>query len=202
MFRIDGERDGVESLTKREISEGEGGCLPEVARRAIRYGVDNSLTRIAAESVECVGALMLPRPSFVTLHLENRLRGCMGHLETRLPLAHDVAYNAHAAAFEDPRFPPVQADELEGLCISVSVLSRATAMKPDDEADLIGALRPGIDGLTLRFKNHRSTLLPSAWSTVGDPAEFVLRLKEKAGLSGRFWSAAIVFERYTATVFE
>ena len=63
------------------------------------------------------------RATFVTLKSDNRLRGCIGTREARLPLVTDVAEHAYAAAFEDPRFPQLQKDELLSIHIEISVLS-------------------------------------------------------------------------------
>ncbi len=67
--------------------------------------------------------LLEARATFVTLTLNGNLRGCIGMLEACRPLAEDVAENAVSAAFHDPHFPPLTADEFESLEIHISVLS-------------------------------------------------------------------------------
>jgi len=56
------------------------------------------------------------------------LRGCIGSLEARRPLVEDIANNAHAAAFHDPRFPPLSPAELTDLTIHIAILQPAEAL--------------------------------------------------------------------------
>jgi len=141
-------------------------------------------------------ALTAPGASFVTLHRHGALRGCMGSLEPRRPLAEDVAGNARAAAYLDPRFPPVEPAELAALALEISVLAPAQPLAAASEAELVAALRPGVDGLVLREGARRATYLPSVWSQLPDPQQFVRQLKRKAGLPPDHWSPALRFERY------
>lgn len=137
-----------------------------------------------------------PGASFVTLHRRGELRGCMGSLEPRRPLAEDVAGNARAAAYFDPRFPPVEPAELAELELEISVLGTARPLPAASEAELVAALRPGVDGLVLHEGPRRATFLPSVWSQLPDPAQFVRQLKRKAGLAPDHWSPTLRFERY------
>lgn len=120
--------------------------------------------------------------SFVTLHLNNQLRGCIGQLEATRPLVIDVAMNAYAAAFSDPRFPPVTEQELPLIHISISVLTKPQLMHVENEEALYSALRPGVDGLIIQKGNRRGTYLPSVWEQLPNPKEFVEYLKRKAGI--------------------
>ena len=147
------------------------------------------------ESVRAVGAC------FVTLHTQGELRGCIGSLEAYRPLVTDVADNAYAAAFRDPRFTPLRAEELPELDVHISVLGPAEPLKVRDEADLIDQLRPGIDGLILQERDRRGTFLPSVWASLPDPAQFVRHLKRKAGLADDYWSDSIQVWRYTTESF-
>ncbi len=138
------------------------------------------------------------RATFVTLHLHGRLRGCIGTLQAQRPLVADVAYNAFAAAFRDPRFPPVTLGEHVLLESHISVLSSAQPMQFTDEADLRRQIRPGIDGLILADRGRRGTFLPSVWEQLPDVATFLTHLKRKAGLPEDYWSSTLTVERYTA----
>lgn len=137
------------------------------------------------------------RSTFVTLHLDGELRGCIGSLEADLPLVLDVARSAFRAAFEDPRFSPVTTEEGERLEIQISVLSPAEPMRLASEADLYAQLRPGIDGLVLAEGDRRATFLPAVWDSLPEPTDFVTRLKEKAGLAAGHWSSRMQVSRYT-----
>lgn len=145
--------------------------------------------------------LQSPAASFVTLRIQGELRGCIGTLEARQPLVQDVAQNAFNAAFRDPRFAPVNAQEYSLLEIHISVLSPATAMNFRSEADLLSQLRPGIDGLILSENGRRSTFLPAVWGSLPEAADFFRKLKLKAGLPEDYWSPTLRIERYTTFSF-
>lgn len=138
-----------------------------------------------------------PGASFVTLHEAGRLRGCIGTLEPYCSLGDDVVNNARAAAFHDPRFPPVTVSEYARIDLEVSVLSATEPLACTDEADLLAQLRPGVDGLVLEGERRRGTFLPQVWEQLPRPAEFVDRLKVKAGFSARDWDPRWRFSRYT-----
>lgn len=140
-----------------------------------------------------------PRASFVTLKQEDRLRGCVGSVHRTRALRDDVRVNAVAAAFRDPRFPPLEARELPQVSLEVSLLSAEERLEVDSEAQLIARLRPGIDGLILEYGLHRATLLPQVWQQLPDPREFLATLRHKAGLPEDFWSPRLIVSRYAAT---
>lgn len=142
-----------------------------------------------------------PRATFVTLEKDGELRGCIGSLEARRPLAEDVADNAYAAAFHDPRFAPVHADEWPTLALHIAILSPPEVMSVTSEEDLLHQLRPGIDGLILEEGRARATFLPSVWAYTPDPRDFLRHLKRKAGLPPHYWSASIRAYRYTTQSF-
>jgi AmmeMemoRadiSam system protein A len=127
-------------------------------------------------------ALVRPGASFVTLTVDDELRGCIGTLEAHRPLAQDVQENAIGAAFRDPRFPPVSADEVDDLHIEVSVLTTPQPLAYSDGNDLLSKLRPLIDGVVIEQGWHRATFLPQVWEKLPDPREFMAHLCLKAGL--------------------
>lgn len=138
-----------------------------------------------------------PGASFVTLTQQDDLRGCIGSLEAYRPLAEDVRANACAAAFRDPRFPPLTASELARTQIGISLLTPAQAMDWRDEADALAKLRPHIDGVILSAGRHRATFLPQVWEQLPEPADFLAQLKRKAGLAADYWGPEVQLERYT-----
>ncbi len=138
---------------------------------------------------------------FVTLNKNGMLRGCIGHLEAQQPLVQDVAANAFAAAFHDPRFPALTEGELEGLEIHISILSPSQPMEFSSEQDLINQMRPGVDGLIMSLGGRRGTFLPSVWESLSDAPSFLKHLKLKAGLASDFWSDDIRIYRYTTESF-
>jgi len=141
------------------------------------------------------------RASFVTLNIGGQLRGCIGTLEAHQPLVLDVAHNAFAAAFKDPRFLPLSQPEYEQLEIHISILNPAEEMTFSSEQELIGQLRPGIDGLIMQEGQQRGTFLPSVWQQLPEPKQFIQHLKHKTGLPADYWSPDLRIWRYTTTSF-
>ncbi len=174
--------------------------LGAVARESIRQGLRTGRA-FAPEPDGYSGTLLMPRASFVTLHRNEQLRGCIGSLEARRSLVTDVAANAFAAAFRDPRFTPLRAGEWDGLTLHISVLSAPEPVAFDSETDLLSGLRSGIDGLILQEGDLRGTFLPSVWTSLPEPAEFLSHLKQKAGLPPNYWSATLKIWRYETESF-
>lgn len=174
--------------------------LLQLARTSIRTGVIQGQT----QNVD-VGAypanLQEKLACFVTLHKHGALRGCIGHLEAIQPLVKDVAENAYAAAFCDPRFPAVTEQEISALEIHISILSPSQPITFRSEQDLIEQIRPGMDGLILESGINRGTFLPSVWESLPDASSFLRHLKLKAGLSADYWSDEIRISRYTTDSF-
>jgi uncharacterized protein len=135
--------------------------------------------------------------TFVTLKKDGALRGCIGSLEARRPLGVDVADNARAAAFRDPRFPPVEPVELFELEIEISVLSPREVMPVRTEEEALSHLRPGIDGVVLEFGGNKATFLPQVWEGLPEPEVFLSELRRKAQLPPRFWHPQMRISRYT-----
>jgi len=188
------------SSTESRLATAERATLLDVARRSIEHGLETGrpLAVIASEYPRELKAM---RASFVTLHLRGQLRGCIGHLEPVQPLVVDVAENAFAAAFRDPRFRPLTTAEWPDIDIHLSVLTVPEPMQFDDEADLVGQLHPGEDGLILQDGPNRGTFLPSVWDSLPDPADFMTQLKHKAGLASNHWSAQLQVYRYRTESF-
>jgi AmmeMemoRadiSam system protein A len=126
--------------------------------------------------------------TFVTLMSHEQLRGCVGSLEAYQSLAEDVRVHAVAAALKDPRFPPVQEEELSGIQIEVSRLTRPIPLEYKDAEDLLAKLRPHVDGVILRDNfYHRATFLPQVWEKIPDPVEFLNNLCYKMGVEPELW---------------
>ncbi len=173
-----------------------GQQLLATARSAIDYYLEhNAMPGIDMANVP--DALKVTGAAFVTLEKGGQLRGCIGSLQAVQPLIVDVAQNACKAAFSDPRFPPLTAQEKDQIELSVSVLSPPAPMQFSSEAELINKLRPGIDGLILKYGSQRGTFLPIVWNSIPEPKEFLRHLKQKAGLPADFWSDSIEVLRYT-----
>ena len=171
-----------------------GSALLALARNAIGERFGRSGTAPVRHA-----ALAQPGATFVTLTRQGELRGCIGSLEAQRPLAQDVRENALAAAFRDPRFAPLAAEEFESVRVEVSLLTAPEALAFVDEADLMAQLRPGVDGIVFQYGRHRSTFLPQVWASLPEPEQFMQQLKRKAGLPPNFWHEEVTIARYEVT---
>jgi uncharacterized protein len=170
--------------------------LLQVAGESIRKGLCGET--LAVRAADYPEPLRVARATFVTLHVEEKLRGCIGTLEACRMLVEDVAGNAWSAAFRDPRFPALTWPEYERLDIHISILSPPEPMRFSSEDELLAQLRPHVDGLIIEEGSARGTFLPSVWEQVPEPREFLRHLKLKAGLRPDHWSSRIRVQRYTA----
>lgn len=135
-------------------------------------------------------ALCQPGACFVTISWKRtgELRGCTGVLRPELSLVEEVIRSAARTALSDPRFTPVCPDELDLLDIEISVLTPPQALEFTDPASLPGLLRPGIDGVTLSYRDQcRATFLPQVWEKIPEPDAFLGRLCLKMGLPRDLW---------------
>ena len=162
--------------------------LLRLAREAIERGVKGDELPPLDESL-LPPYLCEEGSSFITLTLHGELRGCIGSLEPYQSLAKDVREHAIAAALKDPRFPPVQAEELSGIKIEISRLTRPIPLDYKDAEDLLSKLCPHVDGVILRDGSHRSTFLPQVWEKISDPAEFLSNLCYKMGANPDLWKS-------------
>lgn len=193
---------GAFTLAPREraVSRDAGEAPPErllaLAAESIAHGLRTGAplaVDLVAESAE----LSAPGAAFVTLRTPaGNLRGCVGSLEAHQPLAADVVHNAFRAAFHDPRFAPLRAEELGDLAIEVSILSAPEPIAAASEAELLAALVPHEDGLILEDGPLRATFLPDVWESLPTPREFVAALRRKVGLPPGHWSPATRAFRY------
>lgn len=134
--------------------------------------------------------------SFVTLKLNGELRGCIGSVYPTKPLILDIIDNAKNAAFQDPRFEPLTVEELEGLEISVSILSAIERIDFKDERDLLSKIHP--HGVILVERDKRAVYLPVVWEQLPDKEIFLNSLKEKAGLPPHYFSRTIEAYKFDA----
>jgi len=192
----------IEPATTPEYHPQERAALLHLAREAIAYGLAHGRARpLVVDPEDYPQHLRAERACFVTLQIDGELRGCIGSLEAHRPLVVDVAHNARAAAFSDPRFPPLSPAEFQRLDLHISVLHPAEPMHFSSEEDLVEQLRPGIDGIILEEGFRRGTFLPSVWEQLPRPRDFLHHLKLKAGLPADYWSPGLQAWRYTTESF-
>ncbi len=187
--------------TANTYSQDEKNTLLHIARTSIEHGLEIG-GPLAIDTTSYSENLQQPRATFVTLKINDTLRGCIGTLIAKEPLINSIAHSAWSAAFEDPRFERLSIDEFDKISISLSILSPAEPIEFNSEKDLISKIRPGIDGLILEEGYNRGTFLPSVWESLPDAEIFLQHLKQKAGLPPSYWSESIKIERYSAEAIE
>jgi AmmeMemoRadiSam system protein B/AmmeMemoRadiSam system protein A len=160
-------------------AEDAGRALLDIAKASIANGL--GLSSVPAKRNH-LPWLLQPGASFVTLTRNGALRGCIGSLAATRPLGEDVAANARAAAFQDPRFPKLKREEWPQCRVEVSLLSAPKPIPFGDEAELLSQISAGEDGLILEAEGKRGTYLPQVWEVLTDKRQFLEELKKKAGL--------------------
>ena len=152
-----------------------------LARTSIRCALDLD---VLLPEITLTLALLEPTAAFVSLHIEGRLRGCVGSVTPDNPLHETVAHMARSAALDDPRFPALTPDEVAFIDVEISRLSRMMAARPDD-------VRPGIHGVCISSGTHRAVFLPQVATTYGWDRDTLLdELCLKAFLPARAWRQA------------
>jgi len=161
------------------LSTADKQLLLQVARDSIAARLKGkAATPVKASSP----VLEEPRGAFVSLHRRGQLRGCIGYIEAVKPLLQTVREMAPAAAFQDPRFGPLQADELADLSIEISVLTPMRLIKSTDEIEV------GQHGLYIVRGLNRGLLLPQvATEYHWDRRTFLEHTCNKAGLPPEAW---------------
>jgi uncharacterized protein len=172
----------------------DGQVLLQVAEEAIRAVLEGR--RWEPDPADFPAELRRSAACFVTLHDGGRLLGCIGTLEATTPLVTAVADRAQQAAFADPRFPPVTAEEFARATIEVSVLGPCEPIDASSLPELLHALHAGTDGVVVSAPGHRATFLPDVWASLPEPEVFVDALWRKAGLRPGTWPPGIRVCRY------
>ena len=172
-----------------------------------------TLLRIARESIDAVlhgkrvdidtaaldDTLKRPAGAFVTLSTrgDGDLRGCIGSIMPVAPLVQSVSENAINAAFRDPRFEPLSAEEWPGIELEISV------MGPIETVENVEDILPGRDGLIIRRGHAAGLLLPQVATEYGwDRETFLAQTCRKAGLPSDAWrQPGTKIEKFAAEVF-
>lgn len=170
----------------RHLPNNDRAFLLKLARESIENYIHNKpLPKINWSELSQI--LQENGASFVTLTYNGYLRGCVGALEPYQSLAEDVREHAIAAAFQDYRFPPLQASEVEAIQIEISYLTKPEILKYNNPNDLLEILRPNVDGVVIRDGGRRATFLPQVWEKIPDTEEFLEQLCTKMGSASDLW---------------
>lgn len=176
-----------------------GDRLLQSARAALIAQTRGEDTAPLLDELRQIPALRQPGACFVTLTRNGALRGCIGSPVAWRSLAEDLLDNTRKAASSDPRFPPVTADEVASLHLSLSLLTAPAPFPVANRADLLARLRPGQDGLILSDGPRRALFLPSVWQQLPTAEQFVGHLWQKAGLPADHWSASVQVQRFASS---
>jgi AmmeMemoRadiSam system protein A len=161
-------------------TEAQRAQMLELAISTIRQALTTGRREVASDYPEY---LREPGASFVTLRRHGQLLGCIGALQAFQPLGRDICDHALAAAFEDPRFAPL--DSLDEVHVEISILGPLVEFPADSYADVVQRL-PKI-GAVVEAHGRRGTFLPAVWAQLSDRRDFVAGLWRKAGLRPGFW---------------
>jgi len=164
------------------LSMEEGEKLARLARRAAENYFKNE--KLILE--KCTQKSFLEkRGVFVTIETypEKNLRGCIGFPDAVMPLCDAVQQAAVSAAFEDPRFPKLDAEEMKKIVFEVSVLTKPEPIIVKDAKDYLKKIKIGEDGLIIQCGYQSGLLLPQvAVEQKWNEKEFLDNLCLKAGL--------------------
>ena len=127
-------------------------------------------------------SMLLNGGAFVTIEIEEQLRGCMGNVEPNKPLYKTIQEMAVAAASRDPRFPPIREEELLSLSLEISVLGETKGISTPEEVEI------GVHGLSVEKGDSRGFLLPQVASKRDwDGITFLAQVCSKAGIPEDSW---------------
>ena len=178
------------------LSDAEKAFLGAEAVDSIQSALDGERGK-APEKPRDAPILLRDLGSFVTISLGGNLRGCIGTIVGREPLYLNVWEMARAAAFNDPRFPPLTRPEWQGASLEISVLDAPSVCPDPNEIEI------GRDGLILQYRGRSGVFLPQVPAEQGwDRREYLDHLCLKAGVpvgswrdpaARLYWYQAIVF---------
>ncbi len=170
----------------QSLNEEQGQMLVKLARQTIEERLDKRSIKVDPDSMRD-SVFKEKRGTFVTLTINKQLRGCIGNLDSTNSIVDGIERNAINAAFRDPRFPALKADELDRVDIEVSILTEPQPLEYRDSKDLLSKLRVNVDGVILRKGSASATFLPQVWEQLPQPEKFLSHLCTKAGLRADTW---------------
>ncbi|MGB2868212.1 MAG: AmmeMemoRadiSam system protein A [Bacteroidota bacterium] len=166
--------------------------------RIARSSIESTVRRLKPERLSSLPIpLQTPCGAFATLRIDKELRGCVGYVEGRFPLAQTVQEVASKAATQDPRFFPISELELDAVEIEISVLS------PLEKVQNIQEIVIGKHGLVIESGYRRGLLLPQVAEEFHlDREQFLSHTAAKAGLPSDVWrQPGVQIYRFTVEKF-
>jgi uncharacterized protein len=183
-------------MGETKLSREDRLALLQIARQTLQHCAEHGRlkgTRLEPPTRE---ALQARCGAFVTLHKQGELRGCIGSFHGEGHLCHTIESMAYAAGWQDPRFSPLGADELDQLEIEISVLSPLRKITDVSEIEV------GRHGICISQGRHRGVLLPQVATEYGwDRETFLAHTCRKAGLPTDAWKQGATIEIFSAEIF-
>jgi len=180
------------------LDDTEKTYLIATARESILSFLDGRPARYAPLPLSVKdSALETACGAFVTLHKGHTLRGCIGRMSATAPLVETIKSMARSAAFEDPRFPPLEREEFAACVLEISVLSPMKACLRHEDVIV------GTHGVYLIHRSRAGVFLPQVPVEQGwDREEYLEQLCHKAGLPPHSYREADAqLYTFTALVF-
>jgi len=176
--------------------------LLSLARRSIKHFLETHDYLKISETNLPSPELSKKQGTFVTLTIDEALRGCIGNIEPLNPIYQDILENAVSSAFYDPRFLPLSKDEFNHVKIEISLLSIPQKLDYKNSTELLEKLSHAKPGVILQKEMNKATFLPQVWEELPSALDFLSQLCLKAGLSADEWiMGELEVKSYTAEVF-
>lgn len=174
--------------------------LLKLARRTIeKFLTDKEIIVLNEDDLD--SELKEHKGVFVTLKKNDELRGCIGEMTSQKPIYQSVIDNSLASAFLDPRFPPLEKEELDEITIEISVLSPLKIMKKFEiQEEFLSYLEKFKPGILLIYRQHQATFLPDVWEELKKPEDFLSHLCLKAGLEPDFWEKNEIYKQNSSEI--
>lgn len=174
----------------------------QIAKNAILTRFNDEYILNREELLENYPFLNSDGATFITLHYDGQLRGCIGSIIAHRALIEDIIHNSLSSAFNDSRFKPLTPDELSHITLEVSLLSEPKLLEYRDYNDLQNKIQPNIDGLILKYNGYQGTFLPQVWEQLPSPKEFLDHLSIKAGANPSIYTNHPIIYRYQVDAIE
>lgn len=154
--------------------------LLDLVKKSISTRYDKSISIDKEQLYLEYPALKQTKATFVTLSLNNKLRGCIGSLVPRRTLLEDLLNNAYDSAFGDLRFDVLTKEEFKNISFEISILSETILCEYENIEDLKSKIIPFKHGVILNLDGKRATFLPQVWEQLPTFEDFFSNLCLKA----------------------
>jgi uncharacterized protein (TIGR00296 family) len=184
------------------ISDEDGKIPVKIARTAVTEFLKTGKTSKVSDKIRT--KFSFNSGVFVTLNIDNDLRGCIGFPTSDRKLYESLVSAAISSATEDPRFPPVEYAELNKISFEVTVLTQPEVIRIKDPLEYLSAIKVGQHGLIVRWEFGAGILLPQVPVEYGwDVEEFLSHTCQKAGAHQDCWKQkSTIISKFEGIVFK